>query len=460
MTVALYCRVSTDEQAKEGFSLDAQKEVLTAYCKVRGWDDYKFFVDDGYTGSNIERPGLKRVLYAIQRGQIEHVVVMKLDRLSRSQKDTLYLIEDVFQKHSVGFHSTKESLDTSSPMGKLMIGILSSFAQFERETLIERVTMGRRQRFNQGIWYGGRVPFGYDWDIKAQRLVINPSQAALVKEVYRRYLQGGSLTGIGEWLQKRTRDRKVTHAFVRDMLDRPIYTGRMVNAGKTAEGNHDPIIDEKTWQSVQHERQRRREGLVRPGKYLLSGLLRCGLCGSIVMHIKYKKGAYEYHYYMCDKKHRAGRNSGCSLRAIQTRKLEDDVIQRLREVDLQEKDFKKRKENLEDGKNVREELEQKLRDIEDKIERWSDAFEAREIDANFLNRRLRKLTEDRDALELRLDELETPSYEDRTEDVVASLRSIRDGWDALTFEEQSIVLHAAVRKITLYPDHMEIEWNV
>ena len=143
-TAAIYIRVSTDFQAEEGYSIDAQKEQLTAYCVSKGIKHYDYYIDGGWSGSNINRPELQRLIEDIKKNRISHVIVYKLDRLSRSQKDTLYLIEDIFNVYGVSFVSINESIDTASPTGRLMIGILSAFAQLERENIRMRTRMGMK----------------------------------------------------------------------------------------------------------------------------------------------------------------------------------------------------------------------------------------------------------------------------------------------------------------------------
>ena len=132
---ALYIRVSTEAQAEEGYSIPAQSERLEAYCKAMGWNDFEFYIDGGYSGSNLNRPRMQQLIADVEAKKIEAVVVFKLDRLSRRQKDTLFLIEDVLIPNDVAFVSLNESIDTSTPYGRAMIGILSAFAQLERETL-------------------------------------------------------------------------------------------------------------------------------------------------------------------------------------------------------------------------------------------------------------------------------------------------------------------------------------
>ena len=171
---ALYIRVSTLEQAQEGYSVGEQKERLIAYCKAKDWLIADIYVDGGYTGSNIKRPGIQKLIS--ETDKFDLVLVYKLDRLSRSQRDTLYLIEEVFLPNGVDFISMQESFDTSTPFGKAMIGLLAVFAQLEREQIKERTWMGRVARAKAGLYHGGgKIPIGYDY--VDGHLTVNPYEA-------------------------------------------------------------------------------------------------------------------------------------------------------------------------------------------------------------------------------------------------------------------------------------------
>ena len=160
-TAALYVRVSTDAQREEGYSIDAQREMLGAYCVSRGIKSFEYYTDGGFSGSNTDRPELSRLISDVKNGGVACVIVYKLDRLSRSQKDTLFLIEDVFNPMETDFISLNENMDTSTPIGRAMLGIMSAFAQLERETIRERTRMGMRERVKSGLWMGGgKIPFG------------------------------------------------------------------------------------------------------------------------------------------------------------------------------------------------------------------------------------------------------------------------------------------------------------
>ena len=194
MIIRLYLRVSTDRQAEEGYSLGIQEEKLRAYIATLVHEDVEFEVvsDDGFSGGDLDRPGIQRIMEEASTGQITHVVVMKLDRLSRSLKDTMHLIEDIFLPNNVAFISLYESFDTSTPFGRAMIGILSVFAQFERENIFERTRSGMQKRVEAGFWPGGGgVPYGYDYDSTHGILVPNEN-ADNVRYIYDRFLSGAS----------------------------------------------------------------------------------------------------------------------------------------------------------------------------------------------------------------------------------------------------------------------------
>ena len=162
--VAIYVRVSTTSQVDEGYSIDEQKAKLTSYCDIKDWNIYDIYTDGGFSGSNTERPALEQLIRDAKRKLFDTVLVYKLDRLSRSQKDTLYLIEDVFLENDIEFVSLLENFDTSTPFGKAMIGLLSVFAQLEREQIKERMQLGKLGRAKSGkSMQWAKTSYGYDY---------------------------------------------------------------------------------------------------------------------------------------------------------------------------------------------------------------------------------------------------------------------------------------------------------
>lgn len=189
LRAGIYLRVSTFEQVKEGYSLQAQEERLTNFALAKDYNLVAKYIDPGHSGAKLDRPGLQSMIEDIKNNKLDIILVYKLDRLSRSQKHTLYLIEDVFLKNNVNFVSMSESFDTTSSFGRAMIGILSVFAQLERDTITERLTMGRVERAKTGLYHGGGnfTPLGYDYI--DHMLIVNEFEAMVVKEIYSLYLQ-------------------------------------------------------------------------------------------------------------------------------------------------------------------------------------------------------------------------------------------------------------------------------
>ena len=182
--VAIYIRVSTIRQAEEGFSISQQRDRLEKYCAAMDWEISGTFIDDGYTGADMNRPALKSLISKIQNGGLDIVLVDKLDRLSRSQYDTLYLIRKIFESAGVTFISRSENLDTSTPIGKCSLGLMSVFAELERSRIQERMKDGKEGRAKAGKWHGGGVvPIGYRY--ANDNLEIDDYEAFQVTEIYR-----------------------------------------------------------------------------------------------------------------------------------------------------------------------------------------------------------------------------------------------------------------------------------
>ncbi len=284
---AIYIRVSTDYQAEEGYSIDAQKQQLSAYCISKNIKDYEFYIDGGWSGSNIERPEMQRLIQDVKKNKISHVIVYKLDRLSRSQKDTLYLIEDVFNPHGVDFVSLNESMDTSTPMGRLMLGILSAFAQLERENIRMRTRMGMKERVKNGLWMGGgRVPFGYDYD-KDQGILVPNEDAEKVREIYNLYINGKSPQEIANLLGLKY-DR-----LVYQILTRKSNYGIIEYNGEEYQGKHTPIITKEIYDTAMNCMVERSKVRSNSSDHLLTGLIYCGKCGAKMRYSKWGNKGYK-----------------------------------------------------------------------------------------------------------------------------------------------------------------------
>ena len=259
---AIYTRKSTEEGLDQEFnSLHAQREACAAYIasqKHEGWQPLKTHYDDGgYSGGNMDRPALKQLLDDIEAGQVNVVVVYKVDRLTRSLADFAKIIEH-FDKRSISFVSVTQQFNTTSSMGRLTLNILLSFAQFEREVTGERIRDKIAASKKKGIWMGGFIPLGYD--LKDRKLLVNEEEARTVKYVYRRYLELGCVRLLKEDLDSRgirskARRNKagcsLSRGILYKILSNPIYIGEIRHKGTCYPGQHHAIIDRGLWEQVQ-----------------------------------------------------------------------------------------------------------------------------------------------------------------------------------------------------------------
>lgn len=288
-TAACYVRVSTDHQ-RENYSISEQTSRLQAFCQAKDITIGKIYTDGGYSGGNLNRPALREMLSHLKEYDV--VIVYKLDRLSRSQKDTLLLIEDYFLASKVDFISVCENFDTSTPLGRAMIGMLSVFAQLEKDQITERFTMGRIARAKNGYYHGGSTaPTGYDY--VDGRLVINEEEARQVQELYERFRQGHSIHDCWQYMKSRYHTKYGgwnSETLVRNVLRNEVYIGKVKFNRQSYPGNHRPIIREELFREVQKLLQDRSQKDSSSGssarkapftpRTLLSGLLYCGRCGA------------------------------------------------------------------------------------------------------------------------------------------------------------------------------------
>ncbi|MDT3669638.1 MAG: recombinase family protein [Aromatoleum sp.] len=254
---AVYCRVSTDERLDQSFnSIDAQREAGKAYVvsqRTENWslvaDDY---LDPGFSGGNMERPGLRRLMADIEAGGVDIVIVYKIDRLTRSLTDFARMVE-VFERHGVSFVSVTQQFNTTTSMGRLMLNVLLSFAQFEREVTGERIRDKIAASKRKGMWMGGVVPLGYR--VAARQLVIEPGEAKLVRRIFERFVALRSTTDLVRALaaEKITsrRGTPFSKQGVHKILSNRLYLGEISHKGESYPGQHAAIIDEALWNSVQ-----------------------------------------------------------------------------------------------------------------------------------------------------------------------------------------------------------------
>jgi len=357
---AIYCRKSTNEGLEREFnSLDAQREAGEAYVlsqRQEGWVVLPQLYDDGgFTGGNTERPALQRLLADIDAGLVDVVIVYKIDRLSRSLVDFLGLMQR-FDESNVALASITQQIRTDTSMGRLMLNILAAFGEYERELIAERTKdkMGAARR--KGKFVGGGLPLGYDLDAAptGSKLRVNPTEATIVRELFRLYRMHQGLLPVVKEAAKRgwrtktwvTREGKVREGGALDranlhrLLTNVIYIGKVDYEEEIFEGEHEAIIEESLFNEVQEtlRGQARTKGVYGGNGHpdaLLKSLLRCGHCGYAMIHGHTRKSAgTQYRYYTCTTSQKQGVGV-CPTSTIPAAAIEQFVVDQIRAMTTQ-----------------------------------------------------------------------------------------------------------------------------
>lgn len=447
---AIYIRVSTDAQREEGYSIDAQKEALTAYCISKQISNYEYYIDGGFTGSNLNRPEMQRMIEDAESGRLSHVVVYKLDRLSRSQKDTLYLIEDVLNPHQVAFVSLNESMDTGTPMGRLMLGILSAFAQLERENIRERTRMGMRERVRAGYWMGGgKIPFGYDYD-EAQGILVPNADADRVREMYRLYLEGYSPQNIADMMGLKY-DRLVIQ-----ILKRKTNIGVIVYQGEEYPGRHEPLISREVYEETMLAMEERSGKNLHSEVNLLTGLVYCGRCGAKMRYQKWgKKGHKLVCYSRQGSKPYLIRDPDCTQEYVWADEVEDAVAEDLFRFSAE----KTLDPGSEAERGVLELLEQQLLRAEKKLKRLYSLYSEGEDEA--LRETVAEQKKETAAIREKLDlEKNRKALSKRRKKTLDRISSLKEVWHVMTPMEKRAVVDQVIERVVVTGQTLQIEYKL
>ena len=375
---AIYARVSTEEQvADKGnggeptrkVSLDFQKERAAAYCALKGWDVAEIYEDAGVSGAKANRPALDRLMADVHQGKFQRVVFLKLDRLGRNLRDLLN-ISARLDELGVGIVSVHDNFDTGTPSGRLYFSMLGAVAEFERDLISERMSMGRLGAARNGRYVGGPAPYGYDYNRETHQLVVNETEAAVVRRIYRTYIDEGlSHDRIAERLNAEGVPTKTTRVRSEDgkkkgwmrthitrMLTNSLYKGtthygktRLVGGQKRTRQPQPSkewieiavpaIVAEEQWLAVQRRARRNKRESQRPrdkaNAFLLSGLMRCQECGRSMAATTNRTRAggkvYAYRYYFCTGQHTYGTECRTPYR-VKAEEIEGKVLGLLMET--------------------------------------------------------------------------------------------------------------------------------
>lgn len=454
--VACYVRVSTENQI-ENYSIDEQTERLEAYCKAKDYAIYKIYTDGGYSGGNMNRPALNAMLADIEHKLFDTIIVYKLDRLSRSQKDTLMLIEDYFLANNIDFVSVSENFDTSTPFGRAMIGILSVFAQLEKDQITERFTMGRIGRSKSGLFHGGgNAPKGYNY-INGH-LEVNTVEAEQIKEIFALFLSGKSVNAISKIMTKKYNDNLWKNAAqITNCIRNSIYIGKVKFKGVEYDGEHQPIISEEDFRRA-NELLESDDRIKFPAQktpfragFLLSSLIYCKNCGA--------RYSACHGYYKCYSRSKSTakfvKDPSCKNKNWKIDELDALVISEIHKIaidDAYKKLFKK-EEKANDTKSIKTEISK----INAQINRLLDLYQISDIPIDTIKSKITALTDKKDKLNELLSE---NSRTDNYEAFQAALNRFEALDDTSGIDERRLLISTLIERITIDEESVNITWRI
>jgi len=485
---AVYTRKSTDENLDSDFnSLDAQREAGESYVKSQrhqGWVVLPERYDDGaYSGANLERPALQRLLTHVHAGRVDAIVVYKIDRLSRSLLDFARLMEELDQ-NQVALVSVTQQFSTSTSMGILLRNILLSFAQFEREVTAERIRDKIAAEKRRGRYLGGVPPLGYDVDRERKCLVIAPDEAELVRLTFRRFLKSGSAVALARelndeghttksWTTKKGKvrpGRPWNKAHIYRLLTNPTYIGLIKHKDKRYPGLHEAIVEQSVWDEVQTVLSGNAPPRARAGRSrtpaLLKGIIKCGHCGTSMGVTFARKSGRTYRYYLCQRANKEG-YATCPVKTVSAGTVESAVTIQLRKI------LHSPEEVASVLRTMHEREAAARRKLEKTRQRLVSRFEVVKINASsllsgrldngnsFVREELSRLDGERAELEEKLRsvewELDSSTHVEIPADVMTAELARLDGmWDDLFPAERERIVRLLVEGVVVHVDHLEV----
>lgn len=433
--IGIYIRVSTAEQAKEGYSISAQRERLTAFCKAQGYSDYKFYVEEGLSGKNTTRPQLQQLMSDVEAGRIGTILVYKLDRFTRSVLDLHKMLEKM-DKHNCVFKSATEPYDTSTAMGRMFITIVAAMAQWEIENSSERIKMALEEKVSKGERVGG-IPFGFDLD-ENEKLIAN-HQAETVLEMIDKIRSGMSMARLADFLTKTNNDKPRWVAnTVRRILTNPALYGATRWGDKVYENTHEGLITKEEFTKLQQLLSDRSQHRLRDVKstYIFQGVMSCPKCERILSVNRYVRkrsdgSTYQgaiYRCQPCDKEKKSNKAIG-----------EERILNALYEY-MQNVSF----DNIQLPEPKPNSAKKRLTDIERKREKYQRAWAADLMtDEEFT----KLMNETKELYEDLKNEISEPEQVIDIESIKSAVFSFNENFKLLTHDEKREFISRFIRRI-------------
>lgn len=421
---------------------------MLSYAKSKDYTEFEYYIDGGYSGKDLNRPAIQKLIEDCKNHKIDAVFVFKLDRISRSQRDTLYLIEEVFNKYDVSFISMRENFDTSTPFGKAMIGVLSVFAQLERETILERTRIGLKKRAEAGLWRGGgKIPFPYRYDRNTGTLIPIPEQVELLHKMISLYISGKSFNAIGDIVGM---DESLVETRILSITN----TGKVPYKDEVYDGKHEAVVSDELYEEIlrvnkvrSHEKYERH--------YLLSGKVYCGHCGAKYRYQKWGKRLIMYCYSQQKSKPRYIKDPNCNNKRWDTFEVEDAVLEELFKMSL-DLDLFKKTFNIATV-NVKNEYRVRLEEITKQINNLLNNI-ASGIAVEETNNKINELEKEKETIEEKLIESEQKEKDNKVS--LNMIKNLKATWFDMDFDEQRRIIEHLIDKVIVNDNEINIYYNI
>ena len=421
---------------------------MLSYAKSKDYTEFEYYIDGGYSGKDLNRPAIQKLIEDCKNHKIDAVFVFKLDRISRSQRDTLYLIEEVFNKYDVSFISMRENFDTSTPFGKAMIGVLSVFAQLERETILERTRIGLKKRAEAGLWRGGgKIPFPYRYDRNTGTLIPIPEQVELLHKMISLYISGKSFNAIGDIVGM---DESLVETRILSITN----TGKVPYKDEVYDGKHEAVVSDELYEEILRvNKVRSREKYER--HYLLSGKVFCGHCGAKYRYQKWGKRLIMYCYSQQKSKPRYIKDPNCNNKRWDTFEVEDAVLEELFKMSL-DLDLFKKTFNIATV-NVKNEYRGRLEEITKQINNLLNNI-ASGIAVEETNKKINELEKEKETIEEKLIESEQKEKDNKVS--LNMIKNLKATWFDMDFDEQRRIIEHLIDKVIVNDNEINIYYNI
>lgn len=469
MRVAIYVRVSTIEQYKEGYSIAEQIKRLTKYAEAKGWTVYKVYIDVS-SGADMERDGLQEMLRDVKYDVFDGVLVYKLDRLSRSQRDTLEIIEKTLLPSDKEFISMTENLDTSTPFGLAMIGILSVFAQLEREQIKERMQIGIEGRAKEGKWHGAAFsPIGYEY--KDDQLHVIPYEAMMVREAFELFAKRVPINRICTDFEKKGYRHRYGPFLARSMgkmFQNELYAGYIEKHGELYEAQHEAIISKELYEEAQRIVEERKNGSPHSFKRnsMLGGLVWCKRCGAKYCRVlgHKKQDGTKSAFYVCYSRNKKVKakvlDPNCKNRIWRMEELDAAVYEAITRLSLDPSYIEEiRNAEAEDDRPEKIALlAGRIEALTAQISRYSDLYSLGNMDMDEVKAKIDPLAVERQKLkgELALLEKTTDATAEHTLELARTFGDVLESGDK---DQQRFVIEELIEKIVLDGEKIRIHWT-